>query len=169
MEATYLWPPWLTRRYHYRSAHGPTARRRAAGGRTGPARGSAGRGVKGVSDPLAASFDPLKESLYTISLGNRYISSMWTPFTRTLATSGPAVGPHSSCSPPSPRSATATTRRGRGRGRSPRCESGLLTQGVPGVPQDPLMPRRGPLGSAPDREKAIGNADALVPGPSARL
>jgi hypothetical protein len=41
---------------------------------------------------------------------------------------------------------------------------GLLTQGVPGVPQDPLAPRRGPIGPSPDRE----NAPALVPGPLAR-
>jgi hypothetical protein len=50
--------------------------------------------------------------------------------------------------------------------------AGLLTQGVPGVPQDPVAPRGGPLGSSPDRERAIGwigNAPALVPGPSARL
>jgi hypothetical protein len=47
--------------------------------------------------------------------------------------------------------------------------SGLLTQGVPRVPQDPLAPRRGPLGPSPDRESAIGNAPALVPGPLARL
>jgi hypothetical protein len=40
---------------------------------------------------------------------------------------------------------------------------GLLTQGVPGVPQDPFAPRRGPLGPFPDRERAIGNAPALVP------
>ena len=33
--------------------------------------------------------------------------------------------------------------------------SGLLTQGVPGVPQDPLAPRRGPLGSSADRDRAI--------------
>jgi hypothetical protein len=39
---------------------------------------------------------------------------------------------------------------------------GLLTQGVPGVP-------RGPLGSSPDRERGIGNAHTLVPGPLARL
>jgi hypothetical protein len=47
--------------------------------------------------------------------------------------------------------------------------SGLLTQGVPGVPQDPLAPRRGPLGPSPDRESSIGNAPVLVPGPLARL
>ena len=35
-------------------------------------------------------------------------------------------------------------------------EPGLLTQGVTGVPQDPLVPRRGPLGSSPDRESAKG-------------
>ena len=39
----------------------------------------------------------------------------------------------------------------------------LLTQGVLGVPQDPFAPRRGPLGSSPDRDSAIGNALALVP------
>jgi hypothetical protein len=54
-------------------------------------------------------------------------------------------------------------------GGSPCAEPGLLTQGVPVVPQDPLAPRRGPLGSSPDRESAIGNAPALVPGPLARL
>jgi hypothetical protein len=48
-------------------------------------------------------------------------------------------------------------------------EPGLLTQGVPGVPHDPFAPRRGPLGSSPDRESSIGNAPALVPGPLARL
>ena len=47
--------------------------------------------------------------------------------------------------------------------------SGLLTQGVPGVPRDPFAPRRGPLGSSPDRESAIGNAHGLVPGPLALL
>jgi hypothetical protein len=49
---------------------------------------------------------------------------------------------------------------------------GLLIQGVLGilgVPQDPLAPVENPLGSYPDRESAIGNAPALVPGPSARL
>jgi hypothetical protein len=46
---------------------------------------------------------------------------------------------------------------------------GLLTQGVPGVPQDPLAPRRGPLGSSPYRERGIGNAHTLVPGAWARL
>ena len=39
----------------------------------------------------------------------------------------------------------------------------------PGVPQDPLAPRRGPLGSSPDRGGAVGNAPALVPGPLTRL
>ena len=49
-------------------------------------------------------------------------------------------------------------------------EQGCQLTGVPGVPQqDPLAPRRGPLGSSPDRESAIGNAPALVPGPLARL
>ena len=48
-------------------------------------------------------------------------------------------------------------------------EAGLLTQGALGVPQDPLAPRRGPLESSPDRERAIENAPALVPGPLARL
>ena len=47
--------------------------------------------------------------------------------------------------------------------------AGLLTQGVPRVPQDPSAPRRGPLGYSPDRESAIGNAPALVPGSLARL
>jgi hypothetical protein len=46
---------------------------------------------------------------------------------------------------------------------------GLLTQGVPGVPQDPLAPLPGPLESSPDRESATGNAPALVPGPLAAL
>jgi hypothetical protein len=41
--------------------------------------------------------------------------------------------------------------------------TGLLTQGVPGVPQDPFAPRRGPLGSSPDGESATGNAPTLVP------
>jgi arylsulfatase B/arylsulfatase I/J len=48
-------------------------------------------------------------------------------------------------------------------------EAGLLTQGVPGVPQDPLAPSCGPLGSSPDRKSSLGNAPALVPGPLARL
>jgi hypothetical protein len=39
--------------------------------------------------------------------------------------------------------------------------TGLLTQGVPGVPQDPLAPRRGTLGPSLDRERAIRNAPAL--------
>jgi hypothetical protein len=47
--------------------------------------------------------------------------------------------------------------------------AGLLTQGVLGVPQDPFASRRGPLGSSADRERAIGNAPALVPGPLAPL
>jgi hypothetical protein len=38
------------------------------------------------------------------------------------------------------------------------------SQGGPGVPQDPLAPRPGPLGSSRDRESAIGNAPARVPG-----
>jgi hypothetical protein len=42
--------------------------------------------------------------------------------------------------------------------------SGLITQGVPGVPQDSLAPRPGPFGPPPDREGAIGNAPALAPG-----
>jgi hypothetical protein len=42
---------------------------------------------------------------------------------------------------------------------------GLLAQGVLGGPTGPLLaPRRGPLGSSPDRESPIGNAPALVPG-----
>jgi hypothetical protein len=45
----------------------------------------------------------------------------------------------------------------------------LLTQGVPEVPQDPLSPLRGPLGSRLDRERAIGNIPTLVPGPLAPL
>jgi hypothetical protein len=49
------------------------------------------------------------------------------------------------------------------------CSAGLLTQGVPGVPQDPFAPHRRPLISYPDRESPIGNAPALVPGPVARL
>jgi hypothetical protein len=40
---------------------------------------------------------------------------------------------------------------------------GLLTRGVLGVPQDTFAPRRGPLGSSPDREDAIGDAHTLVP------
>ena len=47
--------------------------------------------------------------------------------------------------------------------------AGLLTQGVPGVLQDPLAPRRGPLGPSPYRESASVNALALVPGPLAGL
>jgi hypothetical protein len=45
----------------------------------------------------------------------------------------------------------------------PTLEAGLITQGVPRVPQDPLAPHRGPLGSPSDRESVIGNA--LVPAP----
>ena len=49
-----------------------------------------------------------------------------------------------------------------------------LTQGVPqavpGVPQDPFAPHRGPLRPFPEYlESAIGNTPALVPGPLARL
>ena len=40
---------------------------------------------------------------------------------------------------------------------------------VPGVPQDPLAPPRGPFGSSPDRESATGNAPAPAPGPLAGL
>ena len=47
--------------------------------------------------------------------------------------------------------------------------AGLPIQGVLGIPQDPLAPRRGTLGSSPDRERAVENAPALVPGPLARL
>jgi hypothetical protein len=36
-----------------------------------------------------------------------------------------------------------------------------LTQGVPGVPQDPFAPRRGPLGPSRDWDSAIGNACTL--------
>ena len=39
--------------------------------------------------PLEASPDPLRESLYDFSLGNRYINSMWTPL--TLGPCGPQV------------------------------------------------------------------------------
>jgi hypothetical protein len=46
---------------------------------------------------------------------------------------------------------------------------GLPTQRVLGAPQDSLAPHRGPLGPSPDRESAIGNAPALVPGPVAGL
>jgi hypothetical protein len=46
--------------------------------------------------------------------------------------------------------------------------SGLLTQGVLGVPH-PFAPRRRPLGPSPDRKIAIGHADTLVPGPLARM
>jgi hypothetical protein len=48
-----------------------------------------------------------------------------------------------------------------------RCRAGLLTQGVLGVAPDPFAPHRGPLGPSPDRERAIENAPALVPGPLA--
>ena len=47
-----------------------------------------------------------------------------------------------------------------------------ISKGPAGVPQDPFAPCRGPLGSSPDRERAIGwigNAPVLVPGPLARL
>jgi hypothetical protein len=37
----------------------------------------------------------------------------------------------------------------------PLCDPGLLIQGVLGVPQDPLAPHRGPLGSSPDRERVV--------------
>ena len=56
-----------------------------------------------------------------------------------------------------------------GHDRQPGRQAGLLTQGVPGFPQGPLTPRRGPLGPSLDRESAIGNAPALAPGPLARL
>jgi hypothetical protein len=46
---------------------------------------------------------------------------------------------------------------------------GLIMQGVPGVPQNPFAPRRGPLGFSPDRESAIGNVPVIVPGLLARL
>jgi hypothetical protein len=37
------------------------------------------------------------------------------------------------------------------------------SRGPPGVPlEDPLAPRRGPLGPSPDRDSAIGNLSALV-------
>jgi hypothetical protein len=43
-----------------------------------------------------------------------------------------------------------TTSAGPDRGpKTPGGGPGLLTQGVPGVPQDPLAPRPGPLGSHP--------------------
>jgi hypothetical protein len=55
--------------------------------------------------------------------------------------------------------------------RSPRASGGLalgrwspagpLTQGAPGVPQDPFAPLRGPLESSLHRESAAGNAPAL--------
>jgi hypothetical protein len=44
-------------------------------------------------------------------------------------------------------------------------EPGPPTRGAPG---DPFAPRQRPLGSSPDRERVIGNAPALVPGPLAR-
>ena len=44
-------------------------------------RGSAGAGVKGISDPLAASPEPLRESLYGRSLRSCYTNSVWIPFT----------------------------------------------------------------------------------------
>jgi hypothetical protein len=47
--------------------------------------------------------------------------------------------------------------------------AGLLTQWVPGVPQDPFAPRQGPLAPSPYRKSSIGKAPALVPGPAARL
>jgi hypothetical protein len=31
--------------------------------------------------PLAASSDPLRESLCSVSVGNRYVNSVWTPLT----------------------------------------------------------------------------------------
>ena len=43
--------------------------------------------------------------------------------------------------------------------------AGLLNQGVLEVPRHPLAPPCGPLGSSPDRQSAIGNTPALVPGP----
>ena len=48
--------------------------------------------------------------------------------------------------------------------RSASAELRLLTQGVRGVPQDPLTPR-----GEPSCQRAIENAPALVPGPLARL
>jgi hypothetical protein len=41
--------------------------------------------------------------------------------------------------------------------------------GGPTGAQDPLAPRRGPLGPSPDRGSVVRNAPALVPGPLARL
>jgi hypothetical protein len=53
-------------------------------------RGSAGRGAKGFFfTPLEASHDPLRASLCNVSLGNRYINSVWTPL--TLGPCGPQV------------------------------------------------------------------------------
>ena len=46
--------------------------------------------------------------------------------------------------------------------------AGLLTEEVPGVPQDPLAPRRGPLVTSPARNIAVENAPAVAPGPLAR-
>ena len=40
--------------------------------------------------------------------------------------------------------------------------AGLLTQGVLRVPWDPFAPRRGPLGSSSDRERAIENAPTTL-------
>jgi hypothetical protein len=33
-----------------------------------------------LTPPLEASPDPLRESLFNLSLGNRYIDCVWTPF-----------------------------------------------------------------------------------------
>ena len=54
---------------------------------------------------------------------------------------------------------------------SPSLSTGLLAQGGDkGSCMAPLPPPRGPsLGPSPYRERAIGNAPALVPGPAARL
>ena len=54
-------------------------------------------------------------------------------------------------------------RGGRAQAVAVKYTAGLLTQGVPGVPQDPLAPRRRPLGSSPDRNSAVGNVPALLP------
>ena len=41
-------------------------------------------------------------------------------------------------------------------GRADKSKVAARAQGVPGVPQDPLAPRRGPPGFSPYRESAIG-------------
>ena len=48
--------------------------------------------------------------------------------------------------------------------RLPAVAGRAVNSGGPGVPQDPLAPRRGPLGCYPYRQSSVGNAPTLVSG-----